>query len=115
MHFSKWRARMRDLPQACQWLRKEEAAPLAFKDVDHSILTSPPKIGEKLKAILDITFLVFRNTLQTLTRSFRLIRMTSLILYPHLVFRPSQERTRSGQLAKCTAKQLAWMEFHLPG
>ena len=37
----KWRARMRDLPQACQWLRKEEAAPLAFKDVDHSILTSP--------------------------------------------------------------------------
>ena len=46
----KWRARMRDLPQACQWLRKEEAAPLAFKDVDHSILTSPPKIVEKLKA-----------------------------------------------------------------
>ena len=110
----KWRARMRDLPQACQWLRKEEAAPLAFKDVDHSILTSPLKLSKNLK-LFGQTFLVFRNSLQMLTLSFRLIRMTSLIHYPHLIFRPSQERTRSGQLAKCTEKQLAWMEFALPG
>ena len=40
----KWRAQMRDHPHACQWLRKEEAAPLAFKDADLSIFDFTPKL-----------------------------------------------------------------------
>ena len=45
-----WRRQMHDVSHACKWIRKEEAAPNAFKDFDSTVLTSKALIVEKLTA-----------------------------------------------------------------